>query len=121
MYGRRLAHRLMYEMVHGPIPEGAWVCHHCDNPGCCNPRHLFLSTAQGNAMDMVQKGRGVDNRGSRNGQAKLTEEEVLSIRQLHAQGSHSMRNLAAQYGVAYSHIRNLIARRRWGWLEQESA
>jgi hypothetical protein len=43
--------------VNGPIPDGAWVLHRCDNPPCCNPAHLFLGDAAANVADMVAKGR----------------------------------------------------------------
>jgi hypothetical protein len=51
------AHRLAWEMAHGPIPEGMQVLHRCDEPRCCNPDHLFLGTASENMADMRAKGR----------------------------------------------------------------
>lgn len=52
-----LAHRAMWSILYGPIPEGAFICHSCDTPPCVAPDHLFLGTAQANFDDMVKKGR----------------------------------------------------------------
>ena len=52
------AHRVAWEQEYGPIPKGMSVLHHCDNPPCILPSHLFLGTQQDNVADMIAKGRG---------------------------------------------------------------
>lgn len=51
------AHRVSWELANGPIPDGLWVLHHCDNRPCVRPDHLFLGTVLDNNRDAIAKGR----------------------------------------------------------------
>jgi hypothetical protein len=82
-YQRPYVHRLSWEIHFGPIPAGKQVCHHCDNPACIRPDHLFLGTARDNLLDAIEKGRHhpPPAEGEQNGRARLTENIVRDIRQ----------------------------------------
>lgn len=74
------AHRVAYQKAYGEIPKGLCVLHKCDNPSCINPEHLFLGTHKDNTKDMFTKNRANKAKGVTNGTSKLTEAEVLQIR-----------------------------------------
>jgi hypothetical protein len=57
-YVTEYAHRVALKLSGVEVPDGLFVCHHCDNPSCVNPAHLFVGTAKDNAQDMSRKGRG---------------------------------------------------------------
>lgn len=101
------AHRLAWEETNGPIPLGLFVCHHCDNPPCINPDHLFLGTNDDNTADKVSKGRQA--RGAEAGNVFLTERQVLAIRT----DTRSHRMIADAYGVCHTSVGLIKRRRRW--------
>ncbi len=68
----QLTHRMMWLETIGPIPDGMLVLHHCDNPPCCNPRHLFLGTKSDNAQDAFDKGRLNDSLAAANAAKRQT-------------------------------------------------
>jgi hypothetical protein len=105
-------HCLAYELKHGPIPEGMCVCHHCDNPSCCNDAHLYLGTKADNNADRESKGRGKQPKGAKNGRSKLTEADVLEIRRLLAAGE-TLSTLAANFGVDRSTISKIRRGDTW--------
>lgn len=91
------AHRGAYRMVHG-CADGV-VMHSCDTPSCVNPDHLRLGSQNENVRDMDRKGRRVRIRGERQGNAKLTEEAVRSIRAQRLNGEPLSR-IASAHGVS---------------------
>ena len=106
----RGAHRVSYELHHGPIPDGLFVCHRCDNPRCVNPAHLFIGTAADNSADMVAKSRSAN--GERVAGAKLTAADVRRIRAL-SSGGLKPPQIAERFGVHTSHVRGILAGQTW--------
>lgn len=95
------AHRFSFELVHGAIPQGMYVCHKCDTPLCVNPDHLFLGSHQDNMRDMVAKQRSFVGRGEdKKGRAKLTNQQADQIRKMSM--SHS--KIGAMFGVSATTI-----------------
>jgi hypothetical protein len=95
------AHRFSFELVHGAIPQGMYVCHKCDTPLCVNPDHLFLGSHQDNMRDMVAKQRSFTGRGEdKKGRSKLTNQQADQIRKMSM--SHS--NIGAMFGVSATTI-----------------
>ena len=72
------AHRVAYQIAVGPIPAGLVVRHKCDNPVCCNPKHLETGTHADNVRDRVIRGRSAI--GEAAGRAILTESDVYRVR-----------------------------------------
>lgn len=105
-------HRLSYQLFKGPIPVKMHVCHSCDNPSCINPDHLWVGTQKDNMKDMVNKGRskGV-NLGSKNPKSKLTEQQILEIRELI--GTIPVKEIAKKYNIGDIVIYNIKNRRLW--------
>lgn len=105
------AHRMSFELVNGPIPDGLVIRHTCDNPICCNPNHLIAGTQLDNVRDRDIRGRGWIPKGEAHGNSKLVTSQVIDIRRRNSQGE-SQRSLAREFGVSQHCIYSVI---NGGW------
>lgn len=99
------AHRLVWELTHGPLPRGRYVCHRCDNPPCINPEHLFLGDHEANMADAASKGIVT-------GGTKLTPAGVRNMREWYRHG-RSKRRIARDYGLSWSTVHRAISGKTW--------
>jgi hypothetical protein len=123
--GRKACHRYSWELLRGPIPDGLWVLHRCDNPRCVNPNHLFLGTCKDNNQDMWRKGRHPVTiymaHGEENPNSKLTARQVHEIRVAYVPRKVSLSMLASRYGVAKSTVRRIVQGEAWRHVESNTA
>lgn len=106
------AHRLAWAAANGPIPDGLYVLHKCDNRLCVRVDHLFLGTHDDNMADMSAKGRGqhsrVQAKGELSARAKLSDEDVSVVRRRYEAGGTSQDALAKEYGVSQGLISQIV-------------
>jgi len=107
------AHRLVWEMAHGPIPEGLQVLHTCDNRPCIRTSHFFLGTNMDNVQDKVRKNRQSRVNWELHPHGKLSREKAATIRTQWATGCFTRRHLADQYGVSPGLIGHVVKGRLW--------
>jgi hypothetical protein len=97
------AHRVIFQFLKDQhIPEGLFLCHHCDNRMCVNPDHMFVGTHQDNMDDEVRKGRQI--KGEDYWSAKLTDTDVLEIRNRCLTTNVSFYRLAKDYDVSFNTV-----------------
>jgi hypothetical protein len=104
-YVTRSAHRVSYELAYGTIPQGASICHTCDNPKCVRPLHLYAGSHSDNMRDRRERGRANMPYGESHYNAKLSDDQVIAIRNSTDKGV----DLARRFGVhttTISQIRN---------------
>jgi hypothetical protein len=130
------AHRLSWEIHYGPIPDGMFVCHRCDNRGCVRPDHLFLGTHSDNMCDAYAKGRIVspalryperlsrgDNhyarreperlaRGIKHGNSLLQPAHVVQAHELRATGL-THKQIAERLGIGKSSVGRILRGEAW--------
>jgi hypothetical protein len=109
--GRVPAHVYGVELTTGQrCPEGKEGCHHCDNPPCCNPAHIYYGTRQQNVDDMWNRNRAPQ--GADRTQSKVDDHAVLAIRLRFADGE-TLLSLASEYGVSDTLISLIVNGHRW--------
>lgn len=105
------AHRLAWTLVNGEIPEGLCILHRCDNPPCVNVEHLFLGTQEDNIRDRDKKGR--EAQGTKINFAKLSEQQIIEIRNEYLLGNISQRKLATKYNIQNTTLGSIVRRETW--------
>lgn len=108
---RVFAHRLSYRIAHGPFDANLFICHHCDNPPCVNPSHLFLGDIRANNQDKVRKGRQA--KGERAHKAVLTAFKVRAIRVFYARGQYDINDIIRLYNISRSTTIALLTGKSW--------
>ena len=122
-----VAHRYVYELMVGKIPDGMFLCHHCDNKICCNPEHMFVGTQKDNMHDAYKKGRmpknphqhknwrygDHNNKGENNGNSKLSKDDVKYIKHLYFAERRNQSELARYFNVGRTQIARVVNNLAW--------
>lgn len=96
----QLAHRISWQLHRGEIPDGMFICHHCDTRSCVNPNHMFLGSPADNLKDAAIKGRMTK---------KLSIEQVTKIRD----DPRPHRQIASDYGVSHALVGYIKRNLQW--------
>lgn len=110
-----LAARFSFKLHNGKIDEDLNVCHHCDNPNCPNPSHLFQGTQRDNLQDAKQKGRV--HLGEKRFGAKLRDADIVEIRRLYSSGEYLQKEIGGLFGVSEYYISAVVRRDKWAHLD----
>lgn len=124
-------HRLAWELVNGPIPDGLCVLHQCDTPACINAEHLSIGTHRDNVADRHRKGRDARGdrtmarryperllRGSRHPHAKFTEAQIVEMRRLRAVDGLSYPRIAKMFDTYHQTVMGIVKGRAWKHVPQ---
>lgn len=111
---QHIASRVSYQLAYGDLASEDCVVHSCDNPPCCNYRHLSKGTRESNIADRHARGR--DARGVGSGVARFTEEQIRDIRRRVVQGE-SLSSVGRLYSASHTHIRDIATRKIWAHIQ----
>ena len=110
------AHRVIFDLVNPgvislSVPDytasTGFVLHSCDNPICCNPKHLRLGSSLENTQDKIKRGRMPDYSGGKGPRCKLTMGQARNARTLKASGV-SARELAKMFKISLASMKTLL-------------
>lgn len=107
-----LAHRISYFLHYEVDPGELCVLHKCDVPNCVRFDHLFLGTLDDNNKDRKNKGRSASLKGSENGNAKLTEEQIIAIRN----DNRTQKDIGKDYNICQQLVSLIKARKLWKYV-----
>jgi hypothetical protein len=110
-FNNKGAHVVSYEIHFGTVPSGMYVCHNCDNPGCVNPSHLFIGTADDNNKDKVKKGRQAV--GTKTKSSKITERDVMAIREMYSSGDFTQQAISDKFKIKRRQVSHIVRREHW--------
>lgn len=116
-YKPTYAHRISWELANGPIPTGMCVLHKNDIPYDVNPDNLFLGTIADNNKDRDLKNRQNAAKGGVHGLAKLTEQQVHTLRYWYATKLFTQKQLALSFKIGQSQVNKVILNKQWGHLQ----
>ena len=100
------SHRFAWITVNGPIPKDGKILHHCDNPPCCNPRHLYLGTQKDNVRDVYMR--------QTSSRAFIGMDGAEQVRQLFASGM-KVNQIARKLGYGHTSVSNILRGKTWLW------
>ena len=119
-YKVTLAHRLSYRVFNGEFPDEMFICHHCDNPSCINPDHLFVGTMSDNMKDAYDKGilhpPHQFKKGDPNVNRKLSNEQVKEIKRLMGLG-YQQKQVAKIFNVSPTTVMRIVKKRMYKEIE----
>lgn len=112
----RTVYREMYKLINGEITDELHVLHDCDNPSCCNPKHLHLGTISDNMKECYDRGRSklrpVSLRGTKNPNHKITELDVIKIRNKYQNGLKQI-EIAKIFNISQTQVSDIVNYKAW--------
>ena len=123
------AHRVIFNLAYPNViklsapkdaEDNGYILHTCDNPSCCNPKHLFVGTHSDNMADKVSKNRQKKFPSDSGPRCKLSISQAREARQLRKNGA-SVKDLAKQFGLSLPSMKTLLAGKSYKENEVDSA